>query len=84
MILKLSETTKALRACIPRVLYLKARRELQSQHRIAVYHRACAECGTFVLKAQMPGPCMKVCKACWDSLMDLYSCNQWAVVRKSL
>jgi len=74
----------SLRAQIPRAVYLTARTQLQREHRLAVYHRKCSECGSWVLKVSMPGPSMKVCKACWDSLMDLYSCNEWADVRKRL
>ena len=84
VIMRLGETSKALRAQIPRTIYLAARRKLQEEHRLAVYHRMCSLCSSWVLKVNMPGPSMKVCKACWDSMMDMYSCNEWAVVRKGL
>ena len=84
VILRLSETSKALRAQIPREIYLMARRQLQARHEIAVYQRKCSACGSWVLKAQMPGPRMKVCRGCWDTVMDQYSCNEWRVVRNTL
>ena len=83
VLMRLSGVSAKMRACIPRAQYLKARSELQAQGRIAVYHRMCTHCGEWVLKVNMPGPSMKVCKACWNSVMDQYSCNEWAVIRKN-
>ena len=85
-LMRLNEASKALSAKIPRADYLAARTQLQKQHRdrLAVYHRNCSRCGLWVLKASMPGPRKKYCKGCWDSVMDLYSCNEWAVVRNTL
>ena len=84
VLMRLSAVSATMRARIPRAQYLQARTELQAKCRLAVYHRMCTHCGAWVLKVNMPGPSMKVCKSCWSSLMDQYSCNEWAVVRMNL
>ena len=44
----------------------------------------CDLCGSEALRAWMPGPNKRVCERCWETRMDRYSCNMWAVLKQDM
>ena len=44
----------------------------------------CDLCGSEALRAWMPGPNKRVCERCWETRMDRYSCNVWALLKQDM